>query len=115
MVGNPLHTTYLTTPSKDRLSVIDVLRNGQPRTFRINGEALRHLETVGVSGITRQQLSHWPQDRDLDETTMNRLLEKYLPNLGTQTRKWILDASAVAAYHAQTQWPVVSRRVRTGL
>ena len=37
---------------------------------------------------------------------MHRLLEDYLPKLGMQTRKWILDAAAVAAYHAQTQWPV---------
>ena len=83
-----------------------MLRNGQPRTFRLNGEALRYLATAGVSGITCQQLSHWPQNRDLDEATMHRLLEEYLPKLGMQTRKWILDAAAVAAYHAQTQWPV---------
>ena len=61
VVNNPLYSAYLTTPSKDRLSVIDVLRNGQPRTFRLNGEALRYLATAGVSGITCQQLSHWPQ------------------------------------------------------
>jgi hypothetical protein len=114
VVNNPLHSTYLTTPSKDRLSVVDVLRNGQPRTFRLNGEALRYLETAGVSGITRQQLRYWPQDWDVDEATMNRLLEEYLPNLGTQTRKWILDAAAVAAYHAQTEWPVVRLLVCDG-
>ena len=28
VVNNPLYSAYLTTPSKDRLSVIDVLRNG---------------------------------------------------------------------------------------
>ncbi len=114
VVNNPLHTTYLTTPSKDRLSVIDVLRNGQPRTFRLNGEALRYLETAGVSGITRQQLSHLPQDRDLDEATMHRLLDEYLPSLGTQARKWILDAAVVAAYHAQREWPVVQLLVCDG-
>ncbi|MDA0734712.1 MAG: transposase [Chloroflexi bacterium] len=107
VVNNPLHTTYLTTRSKDRLSVIDVLRNGLPRRFRLGSEALRYLETAGVSGITRQQLSRLPQDWDLDEATMHRLLEEYLPNLGTQTRKWILAAAAVAAYHAQREWPVV--------
>ncbi len=114
MVDNPLYTAYLTTPSKDRLSVLDVLRNGQPRIFRLNGEALGYLEAAGVSSITRQQLSYWPQDRDLDEATMHRLLEEYLPNLGTQTRKWILDAAAVAAYHAQREWPVVRLLVCDG-
>ena len=72
------------------------------------------MATAGVSGITRQQLSHWPQNRDLDEATMHRLLEEYLPKLGMQTRKWILDAAAVAAYHAQTQWPVARLLVCDG-
>ena len=34
--------------------------------------------------------------------------------LGMQTRKWILDAAAVAAYHAQTQWPVARLLVCDG-
>ena len=107
VVDNPLHTTYLTTPAKDRLSVIDVLRNGQPRTFRLNAEALEYLETTGVSVVTRQKLTHLPQDQDLDQATIYRLLEEHLPDLGAQARKWILDAAAVAAYHAQREWPVV--------
>ena len=45
---------------------------------------------------------------------MHRLLEEYLPKLGMQTRKWILDAAAVAAYHAQTQWPVARLLVCDG-
>jgi len=107
VVANPLYTSYLTTPSKDRLSVIDVLRNGPPRQFRLNGEALGYLEAAGVSGVTRRRLAYLLQDQDLDEATMHRWLEEHLPNLGAQTRKWILDAAAVAAYHAQTEWPVV--------
>ena len=107
VVNNPLYTNYLTTPSKDRLSVIDVLRNGQQRVFRLNPEAFGYLETAGVSVLTRQKLADVPQDQDLDEATMHRLLEEHLPDLGTQTRKRILDAAAVAAYHAQREWPVV--------
>ncbi len=114
VVDNPLYTIYLTTPSKDRLSVIDVLRNGQPRVFRLNGEALEYLETAGVSVVTRQKLTHLPQDQDLDEAIIDRLLEEHLHNLGAQTRKWILDAAAVAAYHAQTEWPVVRLLVCDG-
>ena len=36
-----------------------------------------------------------------------RMLAEHLPELGTQSRKWILDAIAVAASHAQMEWPVV--------
>ncbi len=114
VVDNPLYTSYLTTPSKDRLSVIDVLRNGQQRVFRLNGEALGYMEAAGVSGMTRQKLCYLPQEQDLDEATIYRLLEEGLPNLGAQTRKWILDAAAVAAYHAQTEWPLVRLLVCDG-
>jgi hypothetical protein len=114
VVNNPLYTTYLTTSGKDRLSVIDVLRNGQPRVFRLNAEALGYLETTGVSQITRQKLAQLPQEQDMEQATMYRLLAEHLPDLGVQTRKWILDAAAVAAYHAQREWPVVRLLIGDG-
>jgi hypothetical protein len=46
---NPLYTALFTTASKDRLSVLDVLRNGRPRTFLLNPEAERWLEQTGLS------------------------------------------------------------------
>jgi Transposase IS66 family len=107
VVDNPLHTTYRTTEAKDRLTIIDVLRNGHPRTFRLNAEALGYLEQAGVSGVTRQKLLALPQDQDLDEATIQQLLDSQLPGLGAQQRKWVLDATAVAAYHLQTDWPIV--------
>ena len=47
----------------------------------------------------------WNQDRD--EPTLATLLAHHMPQLGDQARKWIMDALAVAAYHAQTDYPVV--------
>src|SRR5438445_730722 len=41
------------------------------------------------------------------EATLQALLETHLPGLGPQQRKWILDATAVAAYHAALEFPVV--------
>ena len=38
---------------------------------------------------------------------MQALLEEHLPGVGPQQRKWILDATAVAAYHAEAELPVV--------
>jgi hypothetical protein len=107
IVCNPLHTTYQTTPTKDRLAVLDVLVHGRPRTYLLNDEALGYLEQVQVSGRTRQRLLHLPRDTVLDEATMQRLMDEHLGGVGDQQRKWILDATAVAAYHAQTEWPVV--------
>jgi hypothetical protein len=107
IVDNPLHTTFLTTPAKDRLTIIDVLCHGQPRRFRLNAEALGYLETAGVSGVTRRKVAALLSEQDLEEVAMHQWLDQHLPGLGAQTRKWVLDAAAVAAYHAQIEWPVV--------
>lgn len=107
VVDNPLHTTFLTTPAKDRLTVIDVLCHGQPRRFRLNAEALGYLETAGVSGVTCRKVAALLSEQDLDEAAWQQLLDNRLPGLGAQTRKWMGDAAAVAAYQAQTEWPVV--------
>ena len=107
IVGNPLYTAYLTTKGNDRPAVIDVLTNGQERLFLINEEAFSYLETFGLSAVRRQQLWQLPWERLLDEGNMECLLKAYLPNLGPQQRKWVLDATAVAAYHAQVEFPVV--------
>ena len=106
VVCNPLYTSYQTTECKDRRSILDVLRNGRPRQYLLNAEVDRLLEGV-LSGTTRQQLTKLPRDEVLNEVTMVRLLEERLPNLGVQQRKWLLDAMAVAAYHAETELPVV--------
>jgi len=107
VVTNPLHTTFVTTPAKDRLTILDVLRNGAPRTFRLNEEAFGYLERAGVAAVTRAKLTALPRDQSVDEPTMQQWVTVILPSVGSQTRKWIVDAAAVAAYHAQTEWPIV--------
>jgi len=76
IVDNPLHTTFLTTPAKDRLTIIDVLCHGQPRRFRLNAEALGYLETAGVSGVTRRKVTALLSEQDLEEAAMHQWLEK---------------------------------------
>lgn len=114
VVTNPLHTTFVTTPKKDRLTIVDVLRNGAPRTFRLNDEALGYLEQAGVSAVTQQQLRQLSAEQSVDTAMMEARISAVLPEVGVQTHKWILDAAAVAAYHAQTEWPVVRLLVCDG-
>ena len=85
---NPLYTAYRTTAAKDRLSVLDVLRNGRPRTFRLNADAMAQLQAVGIAQITRQRLLlALPWEQDLDEATIHALLTTHIPQLGVQARK----------------------------
>jgi len=107
IVCNPLYTAYFMTATKDRLTVLDVLRNYRPQRFLVNAEALGYVEMCGLSAVRRRQLAQVPCGVILDEATLQALLEVHLPGLGPQQRKWILDALAVAAYHAELECPVV--------
>jgi len=107
VVCNPLYTAYHTRPTKERLTVLDVLRHGRERVFRLNQEALGYLENVQLSKAARQTLLNWSSEAEVDEATFLKRLDTHLPILGTQPRKAIIDAAAIAAYHAQTDFPVV--------
>jgi hypothetical protein len=107
VVCNPVYSAYQTKPTKERLAVLDVLRNGRERRFRLNQEALSWLEGVVLSKAARQRLQSWRSEVDLDEITFQQRLDTGLPKLSLQQRKAILDAAAVAAYHAQTDFPVI--------
>lgn len=104
---NPVYTSYHTRPHKDRLTVLDVLRNGRPIIFRVNAEALSYLKDLPLSKITRQTLQNWQSDTDLDQAAFMLRLDEELPKLPTQQRKAIIDAAAVAAYHAEVGVPVI--------
>lgn len=107
VVCNPVYSAYQTKPTKERLAVLDVLRNGRERRFRLNQEALSHLEGVVLSKVARQMLQTWCSEIDLDEPTFQQRLDTWLPKLSVQQRKAIVDAAAVAAYHAETDFPVI--------
>jgi hypothetical protein len=103
---NPVYTVYQTLPKKDRLSVLDVLRHGRERVFRLNREALSYLENVQLSKAARQTLLDWCSEQELDEPTCLARLDMLLPDLGAQQRKAVMDA-AVAAYHVEQDVPIV--------
>jgi hypothetical protein len=107
IVCPPLYTAYFTTPAKDRLTVIDVLTNSRPRRFVVNAEALGSVEASGLAAVRCRQLAQLADEVIRDEAQMPALLETHLPGLGPQQRKWSLDATAVAAYHADVEVPVV--------
>jgi hypothetical protein len=104
---NPVYTAFRTQPHKDRLSILDVLRNGRPRIFLMNTEAMSYLEGLSLSKITRQTLRSWQDGSVLDEIAFFQRLNDDLPDLPYQQRKTIVDAAAVAAYHAETGFPSI--------
>jgi hypothetical protein len=69
IICNPVYTSFHTRPHKDRLTILDVLRNGHPRIFRLNAEAFTYLENQPFSKNTRQTLQKWQSETVLDEAS----------------------------------------------
>lgn len=112
VLGNPLFTAYHTTPTKDRLAVVDVLQ-GCPleRGYQLNAAADRYLDRVGLSPTARGRLADWPRDRNLDEATVTKLLAVHRLELGPQQQTRIREALALGAAHARDDWPRVTTLV----
>ena len=105
---NPFYTIYMTTPHRDRLSTLDVLRGGQPRTFRMDVTAQHILTLMGFPPIwQRNHMASLPQNITFTEAEIDIYLQRALAEQNPTRRKWIKDALAVAAYHAQETIPVV--------
>lgn len=110
VVGNGLYTVYHTTERKDRLSVLDALQGGQrpeQRTYRWTADADVYLRWWGLSHPARQRLASLPRDQVLDAATYEQWEHGQTAWLGPQQRARITEALALAAYHTQTEWPVV--------
>jgi hypothetical protein len=54
VVCNPVYTSYHTRPKVDRLTALDVLRQGRKRIFLLNEEAFGYLEKVALSNAARE-------------------------------------------------------------
>ena len=106
-VCNPLYTAYVTTDKKDRLAVLEALLNGRAMTFRLNTEAYTWLEPVSLPTSALAALQRLSQDRVMSEAEFTQHLAVMLPTLGSQARRRVMEAAAVAAYHAQQDFPVV--------
>lgn len=110
VVCNPVYTAYHTRPTKERLSVLDVLRQGRQRIYRLNQEALGYVANLNWSKKAWQKMQNWAQEsgeQDLEETIFFAKLDAVFPKLSVQYRKALIDAAAIAAYHAETADTVI--------
>lgn len=106
---NPYYTAFFTVPKKDRLTVIDILLCGKERHYFFNKEAFDLLKTFRLSNKVIIRLQSQVADRTLDEKQMEEVLKKLFPNPDNDKnqRARIKEAGAIAAYHNQTDFPIV--------
>jgi hypothetical protein len=110
IICNPYYTAYFTIPHKNRLSILEILHGGKPRTYFFNDEAFALLESFGLSRKMISKLQNAVFDIKLDEKQMHQVLgEIFLdPSKGKNLRIRIMEAGAIAAYHNQQEFPVVN-------
>ena len=107
VICNPLYVGYTTTQRKDRLTIIDVLRNQRERIFTLNEEAFELMGQFKVSQRVMEKLRQMPLGKVWNEAGFSKQLADGIPDLGAAARGHILEAALIAAYHAETGYPVV--------
>ena len=105
---NPYYTAFFTVPRKDRLTILDLLLCGRERTYRFDPKAFCLMADFKVSKKVTDQLLDLTEDKEISETEMQLLLEKvFKKGKGKNTKARIMEAAAIAAYHRQTDVPIV--------
>jgi hypothetical protein len=107
VLGNRYFTIYQTRPGGTRQDVLAVLWGREP-VFRLNGDALAWLEATQISaGLLTRLTAALPWDTVLTAADLTTQLAVAGITLGPQQRQPVWDALAVAAYHAQTEVPII--------
>jgi len=105
---NPYYTAFFTVPGKDRLTILDLLLCRRERRYRFDRNAFCLMKDFNISKKVRNQLLELTEDKEISEAEMQALLQKIFKNgKGKNTEPRIMEAAAIAAYHRQTDVPVV--------
>jgi len=105
---NPYYAAYFTIPNKSRENILDILLCGKEKTYCFNAEAFDLMETFNVSQIWKEKLSSF-KNKTFSNDEMHRKLNSIFPSNGYKTtKKRVLEACAIAAYHQRTDIPVVT-------
>ena len=107
VICNPLYSSYLTTEKKDRLNVIKSLIPHHSLKFIFNEESAQLLASFGLPTKWQNAVQKLPQKRVLNEEQINNLLEEHLTGIGKLQRNRIKEASAIAYYHQQNDYPII--------
>jgi hypothetical protein len=107
VLGNAFFTSYHTRRGGTRQDVLAVLW-GQEPVFRMNADALAWMaETTLSAHLQARLVAALPWERDLPTAELAAQVTTAGITLTTQQRQQVGDALAIAAYHAQTDVPIV--------
>ena len=106
---NSLATIFFTTERKDRLTILDILRDFDYRSFLFNKETFSLLEQLNVSKKLITLLDNVEKNTAFNEQEMDKILNNLFqdPDKGKILRIRIMEAAAIAYYHQELGRPVV--------
>ena len=109
VICNPYYTAFFTDSHKNRLSVIDILQGNGVRIYFFTEEAFILLSKFGLSLKMINRLRELATGKKMSEEEMEDLLANIFPDAskGRNLRSRIKEAAAIAAYHWQTDFPVI--------
>ena len=109
IVCNPLATVFFTTKRKNRLTILDVLRNFESRHFLFNEETFSLLDQLKIPQKLIILLHKVETNTAFNEQEMHEMLNNLFPdpNKGKLHRTRIMEASAIAHYHQEIDMPIV--------
>jgi hypothetical protein len=97
--GNSYYTAYFTTPHKDRQTVLDLLRGGQPRTYVLNEATLRIYDYLQVPEKIKKCLRPIGLEQPLDyQAFINRIKPVLEPKDYERQEEKLLEGAYLAAY-----------------
>jgi len=98
---NDFFTAFFTAPRKDRLTVLDILRNFEPRCFIFNNDTFSFLKIFNVSSKLINEIRDKTDATVYNESRLNDLLNQLFPTpkQGKNLRLRISEAAAIANYH----------------
>jgi len=106
---NSFYTAFFTVPHKDRLTILDILLCGKERTYLFDSNAFDLLSEFNISQKIIGQIMQLKKEGEMSEEEMQEMLSKLYPKRkkGKNNKKRIMEAGAIAAYHQQTDIPVI--------
>jgi len=110
ILGNKSFTSFFTTDRKDCLTILDLLRFLEPRSYLFNSETFELLAKMNVYHATIDKVKTMTENVEiLNMEEMNEFLDKLFPNppKGKITRTRISEAAAIASYHQEKGIPIV--------
>ena len=81
--------------------------NASENSYYLNQTAYDFLHASRIPEKVVTTLKDFPQEQVFNDYEFPRLVNEFLFHLGPRQRSLVLDAAAIAFYHAQTDFPII--------